>query len=155
MSEVQSNLQPSQPRNVGVYQRAIVVLVIIVVVLGATTAYLYANRISVSVSPTSSNQVPQTVTVSGTVGYANPSRVEFTSKGISPFLDIFAAVSNGRYSANLKNNVTYRLTVYWFSSSSGYSNCNGSECWGGCGDFYLYSVINQYTYEIPYNQCPA
>ncbi len=129
-------------------------LFIIVVVLGGTTVYLYANRISVSVSPTSSNQVPQTVTVSGSVGYANPSRVEFTSKGISPFLDVFGAVSNGHYSANLKNNVTYSLTVYWFSSSAGY-NCNGTECHSGCGDFYLYSATSQHTYDIPYNQCPG
>ena len=47
------------PRNDGVYQRAIVVLVVLVIILGSLAGYLYSNRVFVSISQTSdlNNQV--------------------------------------------------------------------------------------------------
>ncbi len=43
----------SQPRNIGVYQRAIAVLVVLVVILSAVAGYLYANPVTTSISQTS------------------------------------------------------------------------------------------------------
>jgi len=129
----------------------VVVAIVAVALIGGILALGYYAA-STAVSRTS---IIPTVTVSGTVSLANATRIEFL-RAQGNVLDVYGAISNGRYSVSLANDATYRVTIYWSSpSNNNYSNCSPSlsECHAGCGDFYLYSTSSQFEYDIPYNQC--